>query len=171
MQHHICSSMSIWTAVAGVRYSIEHIRTKRVAVLLGQIWKWCSIVIKSSALFSIWIFVIPVLIGLLFELLVIVPMRVPVDESPEFLLYQDWALGLIFFLKIWTRLVMLDHMMPLVDESWRVKIERVREDGFSRYKYLRYQVIDTPGILDRQFEDRNIIEMCSITASSTFSQH
>lgn len=47
---------------------------------------------------------IPVLIGLLFELLVIVPMRVPVDESPVFLLYQDWALGLIF-LKIWTRLV------------------------------------------------------------------
>lgn len=54
------------------------------------------------------IFVIPVLIGLLFELLVIVPMRVPVDESPVFLLYQDWALGLIF-LKIWTRLVSNYH--------------------------------------------------------------
>lgn len=126
----IIGSYVIWTAVAGARYSIEHIRTKRVAVLLGQIWKWCAIVFKSSALLSIWVFVIPVLIGLLFELLVIVPMRVPVDESPVFLLYQDWALGLIF-LKIWTRLVMLDHMMPLVDESWRVKFERVREDGFS----------------------------------------
>jgi E3 ubiquitin-protein ligase MARCH6 len=76
-----------------------------------------------------------VLIGLLFELLVIVTMRVPVDESPVFLLYQDWALGLIF-LKIWTRLVMLDHMMPLVDETWRVKFERVREDGFSRLQGL-----------------------------------
>ncbi|KAH7836271.1 hypothetical protein Vadar_034241 [Vaccinium darrowii] len=32
------------------------------------------------------------------------------------------------------------------------------------YKCLRYQVIDTPGILDRPFEDQNIIEMCSITA-------
>lgn len=51
----------IWTAVAGVRYSIEHIRTKRVAVLLGQIWKWCSIVIKSSALLSIWVRIIWVL--------------------------------------------------------------------------------------------------------------
>ena len=50
------------------------------------------------------VLVIPVLIGLLFELLVIVPMRVPIDESPVFLLYQDWALGLIF-LKVWTRLV------------------------------------------------------------------
>ncbi|XP_068662794.1 nucleolar GTP-binding protein 1-like [Aristolochia californica] len=36
--------------------------------------------------------------------------------------------------------------------------------GHTDYNYLRYQVIDTPGILDRPFEDRNIIEMCSITA-------
>uniref|UniRef100_J3LSD4 OBG-type G domain-containing protein n=1 Tax=Oryza brachyantha TaxID=4533 RepID=J3LSD4_ORYBR len=36
--------------------------------------------------------------------------------------------------------------------------------GHADYKYLRYQVIDTSGILDRPFEDRNIIEMCSITA-------
>ncbi|KAJ0076905.1 hypothetical protein Patl1_35513 [Pistacia atlantica] len=131
----IIGSYVIWTAIAGARYSIEHVRTKQAAVLFGQIWKWCGIVIKSSALLSIWIFAIPVLIGLLFELLVIVPMRVPVDESPVFLLYQDWALGLIF-LKIWTRLVMLDHMMPLVDDSWRIKFERVREDGFSRLQGL-----------------------------------
>ncbi|GMP38355.1 hypothetical protein CsSME_00009632 [Camellia sinensis var. sinensis] len=127
----VIGSYVIWTAVAGVRYSIEHIKTRRATVLLAQIWKWCGIVMKSSALLSIWIFVIPVLIGLLFELLVIVPMRVPVDESPVFLLYQDWALGLIF-LKIWTRLVMLENVVPLVDESWRIKFERVREDGFSR---------------------------------------
>ncbi|KAL1290505.1 hypothetical protein HN51_058991 [Arachis hypogaea] len=131
----VIGSYVIWTAVAGVRYSIEQIKKRRASVLFGQIWKWCAIVMKSSALLSIWIFVIPVLIGLLFELLVIVPMRVPVDESPVFLLYQDWALGLIF-LKIWTRLVMLDHMMPLVDDSWRVKFERVREDGFSRLQGL-----------------------------------
>lgn len=127
----VIGSYAIWTAIAGARYSIDQIRTRRVAALMNQIWKWCVIVLKSSALLSIWIFIIPVLIGLLFELLVIVPMRVPIDESPVFLLYQDWALGLIF-LKIWTRLVMLDHMMPLVDESWRLKFERVRENGFSR---------------------------------------
>ncbi|KAI3712263.1 hypothetical protein L1987_70814 [Smallanthus sonchifolius] len=121
----------ISTVLAGARYSIDQIRTERATVLLGQIWKWCSIVVKSSLLLSIWIFAIPVLIGLLFELLIIVPMRVPVDESPVFLLYQDWAFGLIF-LKIWTQLVMLDQLAPLVDDSWRVKFERVRENGFSR---------------------------------------
>ncbi|KAL8156195.1 hypothetical protein AgCh_001334 [Apium graveolens] len=127
----VIGSYVICTAVAGARYTNEYIITRRTADLLNYIWKWCGILLKSSALLSIWVFVIPVLIGLLFELLVIAPMRVPVDESPIFLLYQDWALGLIF-LKIWTRLVMLDHMIPLADESWRVKFERVRENGFSR---------------------------------------
>ncbi|XP_038706435.1 probable E3 ubiquitin ligase SUD1 isoform X3 [Tripterygium wilfordii] len=131
----IIGSYVIWTALAGARYSIEHVKAKRAAALVCQIWKWCGIVVKSSALLSIWIFVIPLLVGLLFELLVIVPMRVPVDESPVFLLYQDWAVGLIF-LKIWTRLVMLEHMMPLAGESWRMKFERVREDGFSRLRGL-----------------------------------
>ncbi|XP_068634570.1 probable E3 ubiquitin ligase SUD1 [Aristolochia californica] len=125
----------IWTLVAGARYALEYVKTRRARDLATQVWKWSAIILKSSALLSIWVFVIPVLIGLLFELLVIVPMRVPVDESPVFLLYQDWALGLIF-LKIWTRLVMLDQMAPLVDESWRIKFERVREDGFSRLRGL-----------------------------------
>eukprot|EP00188_Purpureofilum_apyrenoidigerum_P004997 Plantae.Rhodophyta-Purpureofilum_apyrenoidigerum.ctg6098.p1 GENE.Plantae.Rhodophyta-Purpureofilum_apyrenoidigerum.ctg6098~~Plantae.Rhodophyta-Purpureofilum_apyrenoidigerum.ctg6098.p1 ORF type:complete len:706 (+),score=158.04 Plantae.Rhodophyta-Purpureofilum_apyrenoidigerum.ctg6098:102-2120(+) len=36
--------------------------------------------------------------------------------------------------------------------------------GHMDYKYLRWQVIDTPGILDKMLEDRNTIEMQSITA-------
>jgi len=36
--------------------------------------------------------------------------------------------------------------------------------GHTDYKYLRWQVIDTPGILDHSLEDRNTIEMQAITA-------
>lgn len=36
--------------------------------------------------------------------------------------------------------------------------------GHMDYKYLRWQCIDTPGILDHPLEDRNTIEMQSITA-------
>nr|CAD7397290.1 unnamed protein product [Timema poppensis] len=36
--------------------------------------------------------------------------------------------------------------------------------GHMDYKYLRWQVIDTPGILDHPLEDRNVIEMQAVTA-------
>lgn len=36
--------------------------------------------------------------------------------------------------------------------------------GHTEYKYQTWQVIDTPGILDRPLEERNTIEMQSITA-------
>lgn len=36
--------------------------------------------------------------------------------------------------------------------------------GHMDYKYLRWQVVDTPGILDHPLEDMNTIEMQSITA-------
>lgn len=64
----IIGSYVIWTAVAGARYCIEHVRSKRATVLLNQIWKWCGIVIKSSALLAIWVRVIPVIILLLVRL-------------------------------------------------------------------------------------------------------
>ncbi|KAJ6751211.1 hypothetical protein OIU85_001707 [Salix viminalis] len=59
----VIGSYVIWMTLAGARYLIEQIRTKRATVLFSQVWKWCSVVLKSLALLSIWIFVIPVLIG------------------------------------------------------------------------------------------------------------
>merc|ERR1719506_3621465 len=36
--------------------------------------------------------------------------------------------------------------------------------GHMDYEYVRWQVIDTPGVLDHPLEDRNTIEMTAITA-------
>ncbi|KAF8110374.1 hypothetical protein N665_0085s0099 [Sinapis alba] len=125
----VIGTYAFWITISGAMYTMEHVKSKKTSVLPNQIWEWCGILFKSSVLLAIWVFIIPVLIGLVFDLLVIVPMRVPVDESPVFLLYQDWALGLIF-LKIWTRLIIL------LDDSWKAKFERVEEDGFSRLQGL-----------------------------------
>ncbi|BBN02416.1 E3 ubiquitin-protein ligase MARCH6 [Marchantia polymorpha subsp. ruderalis] len=123
----------LWATAAAVRYVVDYLRTHDVHVLLMQVLKWSAIVAKSFVLLTLWIIAIPVLIGLLFELLVVVPMRVAIDESPVFIYYQDWALGLVF-LKIWTRLVMLGQITPLADESWRIKFEQVRADGFANLR-------------------------------------
>lgn len=37
--------------------------------------------------------------------------------------------------------------------------------GHADYKYMRWQIIDTPGVLDRPLEERNTIEMQARTAS------
>lgn len=123
----------IWAMAAGIWYAADYLKRHDVRIVVAQILKWSAIVTKCFMLLSFWIVLIPVLIGLLFELLVVVPLRVPIDESPVFLLYQDWALGLVF-LKIWTRLVMLDQMTPLADEGWRLKFEQVKADGFSNLR-------------------------------------
>lgn len=36
--------------------------------------------------------------------------------------------------------------------------------GHTDYKYLRWQIIDTPGILDHPLDERNVIEMQAVTA-------
>ena len=41
--------------------------------------------------------------------------------------------------------------------------------GHMDHRFLRWQVIDTPGILDRPLEERNTIEMQAITALGTCS--
>ncbi|KAL2642943.1 hypothetical protein R1flu_010530 [Riccia fluitans] len=123
----------LWATAAAVRYILNYLRTHDVHVLLMQVLKWSAIVGKSFVLLTLWIIAIPILIGLLFELLVVVPLRVPIDESPVFIFYQDWALGLVF-LKIWTRLVMLGQITPFADDSWRIKFEQVRADGFANLR-------------------------------------
>ncbi|MCL7030473.1 hypothetical protein MKW94_016802, partial [Papaver nudicaule] len=75
------------------------------------------------------IIVIPVLIGLLFEFSFMVPVRTLVAEAPVLHLCQDWAVGFVFF-KLWRTLVLLNHGIVLVDEGWRIKFERVRDNDF-----------------------------------------
>lgn len=55
MYAFVIGSYVIWTVIAGARYTIEYVRARRVTVLLSQIWKWFAIVVKSTALLSIWV--------------------------------------------------------------------------------------------------------------------
>ncbi len=40
--------------------------------------------------------VIPLLFGILLEVVVLMPVRVPLTQSPVFFLWQDWALGAMY---------------------------------------------------------------------------
>ncbi|KAI3864723.1 hypothetical protein MKW92_049349 [Papaver armeniacum] len=120
---------SIWTSFTGVRYLIEHFRAGKAHLRFSDLCKLFCIVAERCVLLSLWSIVIPVLIGLLFEFTFVLPIRALVPEVPVLLLCQDWAVGFFFF-KLWRTVVFLNHRIVLVDESWRVKFERARENDF-----------------------------------------
>ena len=76
-----------------------------------------------------------------------------------------------------TRTILLCGLPNVGKSSFMNKITRANVDvqpyafttkslfvGHTDYRYLRWQVIDTPGILDHPLEERNTIEMQAITA-------
>ncbi|KAI3938378.1 hypothetical protein MKW98_015277 [Papaver atlanticum] len=122
-------NFSIWTSFTGARYFSRHFKAGKAHLRFSDICKLLCIIVESCVLLSLWIIVIPVLIGLLFELSVMVPSRALVVEAPVLLLCQDWVVGFLFF-KLWRTLVLLNHRIVLMEESWRFKFERVRENDF-----------------------------------------
>ena len=76
---------------------------------------------KVMIIFSIWLGAIPLATGILFEL-VLVPVRVPHNETPYFSLHQDWALGLLL-LKVWSCIAVTGGL----GQAWRERILRARE--------------------------------------------
>lgn len=63
------------------------------AAILARIKQWCIWGAKSAVAFSVLLGVIPLMFGLLLELVVVVPLRVPLDQTPVLFVWQDWALG------------------------------------------------------------------------------
>jgi len=88
--------------------------------------KWLVIAVKIIILGGIWLTVIPLLLGLTFEAIAVVPLRTSANETPRYPVVQCWALGLVF-LKIWTRCLLLG---ALGENVWRARLERVVVQGF-----------------------------------------
>ncbi|VVB10644.1 unnamed protein product [Arabis nemorensis] len=99
----------------------NHIMIGRIDLLLNLVLLW----IRNILLFSIWISVIPTLLGLLINLMIIIPSRVPLNESPVHSLIQDWLIGLLV-LHIWTYLTMFTRINCFATVAWREKLKRIR---------------------------------------------
>ncbi|XP_047132689.1 E3 ubiquitin-protein ligase MARCHF6 isoform X1 [Hydra vulgaris] len=87
--------------------------------------KTLSLVIIKTFVTTIALFgFVPLLLGTFFELVVVIPLRVPLDQTPLLYLWQDWALG-ILHLKIICAIIM-------VGPDWWLKdaIDRVYRNGF-----------------------------------------
>lgn len=114
-----------WILSRGVSICIQLLPQGRSAVI-SKLKHWISITMSytmATIVFVIMIGIIPLLFGLIFELVLVVPLRVSLDQTPVFFLMQDWALG-VLYLKIAAALI-------LVGPDWAIKrsIERIYNAG------------------------------------------
>ncbi|CAN8269943.1 unnamed protein product [Cochlearia groenlandica] len=72
------------------------------------------------------------MLGLVIDLMIIIPLRVPLDASPVYLLIQDWLIG-VTVLHIWVILTMLTATVSyLSTQAWQRKLERINNVGIDQ---------------------------------------
>ncbi|XP_076757708.1 membrane-associated ring finger (C3HC4) 6 isoform X1 [Xylocopa sonorina] len=117
-----CGMYVCWAAARGLALAFSWLPRGRRA-LLDRVKHWAIIGVKASVAFFLLIGLIPLLFGLLLELVVVVPLRVPLEQNPILFIWQDWALG-VLYTKIATAITMMGP-------DWRIRlaIERAYNDG------------------------------------------
>jgi len=85
--------------------------------------EWAIIAGKAIIAFFLLLILIPFMYGVLFDLVVLTPIRVPLYQTPIYLLWQDWFLGLMY-----TKItVALTFLGP--DWWLKLSIEQLYQDG------------------------------------------
>lgn len=117
-----CGTYVCWAAARGLALAFSWLPRGRRAVL-DRVKHWAIIGVKASVAFFLLVGLIPLLFGLLLELVVVVPLRVPLVQNPILFIWQDWALG-VLYTKIATAITMMGP-------DWRIRmaIERAYNDG------------------------------------------
>ncbi|XP_014238068.1 E3 ubiquitin-protein ligase MARCH6 [Trichogramma pretiosum] len=117
-----CGTYLCWAAARTLALAMSWLPRGRRAIL-ERIKHWVYIGCKAYVSFVLLFGIIPLLFGLLLELVVVVPLRVPLEQSPILFVWQDWALG-VLYTKIATAVTMMGP-------DWHLKftIERAYNDG------------------------------------------
>jgi len=130
----------LYTAATGLYLSLLLARgTIMLVTWVRQGWtalgarlkEWAGITAKAVVAVSLLMGLIPLMFGLLLELVVLTPVRVPLHQSPVYFLWQDWALGAMY-----TKItVALTFMGP----DWWLKtaIEQLYQDGIRNLNLTR----------------------------------
>lgn len=117
-----CGLYLCWLAARAVTLVLSWLPQGRAA-MMDRLKQWCLLGLKTIAASALLLGVIPLLFGLLLELVVIIPLRVPIHQTPILFIWQDWALGVLY-----TKIACAVTMMG-PDWFLRAAIERVYRDG------------------------------------------
>ncbi|KAF3703520.1 E3 ubiquitin-protein ligase MARCH6 [Channa argus] len=89
-----CGLYVCWLSIRGVTVLLAWMPQGRT-VIIRKVQEWTFMILKTLVVALLVAGVIPLLLGLLFELVIVAPLRVPLDQTPLFYPWQDWALGVL----------------------------------------------------------------------------
>ncbi|KAF7661755.1 hypothetical protein LDENG_00253650 [Lucifuga dentata] len=89
-----CGLYVCWLSIRGITVLLAWMPQGRT-VIARKVQEWTLMILKTLVVALLVAGVIPLLLGLLFELVIVAPLRVPLDQTPLFYPWQDWALGVL----------------------------------------------------------------------------
>uniref|UniRef100_A0A8C2A9J7 E3 ubiquitin-protein ligase MARCHF6 n=1 Tax=Cyprinus carpio TaxID=7962 RepID=A0A8C2A9J7_CYPCA len=89
-----CGLYVCWLSIRAITVMLAWMPQGRRVILL-KVEEWTLMIMKTLIVAVLLAGVIPLLLGLLFELVIVAPLRVPLDQTPLFYPWQDWALGVL----------------------------------------------------------------------------
>ncbi|RVE58878.1 hypothetical protein OJAV_G00198560 [Oryzias javanicus] len=89
-----CGLYVCWLSIRGATVLLAWMPQGRT-VIMRKVQEWTLMILKTLVVALLVAGVIPLLLGLLFELVIVAPLRVPLDQTPLFYPWQDWALGVL----------------------------------------------------------------------------
>ncbi|XP_029498563.1 E3 ubiquitin-protein ligase MARCHF6-like isoform X1 [Oncorhynchus nerka] len=95
-----CGLYVCWLSIRVITVLLSWMPQGRRAILL-KVQEWtlmvmlCNTILKTVVVAVLLAGAIPLLLGLLFEMVIVAPLRVPLDQTPLFYPWQDWALGVL----------------------------------------------------------------------------
>uniref|UniRef100_A0A3B3U2W5 E3 ubiquitin-protein ligase MARCHF6 n=1 Tax=Poecilia latipinna TaxID=48699 RepID=A0A3B3U2W5_9TELE len=111
-----------WVSVRAATVLLSWMPQGRTVIML-KVQEWTLMIFKTVVVAVMLAGVIPLLLGLLFDLVIVAPLRVPMDQTPLFYPWQDWALGVLH--------AKIIAAITLMGPQWRLKavIEQVYANG------------------------------------------
>ncbi|XP_064189221.1 E3 ubiquitin-protein ligase MARCH6 isoform X1 [Anguilla rostrata] len=89
-----CGLYVCWLSIRGITVLLAWMPQGRTVIFL-KVQEWSLMIMKTVIVAVLVAGMIPLLLGLLFELVIVAPLRVPLDQTPLFYPWQDWALGVL----------------------------------------------------------------------------
>ncbi|KAA8586688.1 hypothetical protein FQN60_016380 [Etheostoma spectabile] len=83
-----------WLSIRAATVMLSWMPQGRTMIMV-KVHEWTLMILKTLVVAVLLAGVIPLLLGLLFELVIVAPLRVQLHQTPLFYPWQDWALGVL----------------------------------------------------------------------------